>query len=117
MSKKQPKDSQDALMADDELSRLRAENAELREELEALRHELDVASCHIAGLTAQIKALIAESEACPHKAGHPLVERVQYTHARTGEPLIKTRAFPIYREAFDAEAHELGIDDPEQIRA
>ncbi len=74
-------------------------------------------ACHIAGLSAQIKALIAESEACPNKAAHPLIERVEYVHSRTGETMIKTRALPLYREAFDAEAAACGIDNPGDFRS
>lgn len=118
MSKKQSVDqSQDHSAAEDEVARLRAENDTLRQEIEDLRYELDVEACHVAGLTAQIKALIAESDACSNKPGHPLVERAEYVHSRTGEKLVKTKAFPLYRDAFDAEARELGIDDPDQIRA
>ncbi|CAA7624701.1 hypothetical protein [Magnetospirillum sp. SS-4] len=102
---------------------LQAENDELRREIESLRQEVedlhaeaDIDACHVAGLTAQIKALIAEGDACPDKAAHPLLERTQYVHARTGETVTKTRAFPIYREAFDAEARRLGIEHPEKIR-
>lgn len=107
----------------DELEELRAENEALRAELEELRAEIeelngdaDIDSCHIAGLTAQIKALIAEGDACPNKDAHPLLVRETYTHARTGEQVTKTRAFPLYREAFDAEAERLGISNPEKIR-
>lgn len=103
-------------MAACEVEDLRAEIAALRQEIEELRHEADIEACHAAGLAAQIKALIAESDACPHKEAHPLVERVEYTHARTGERVMKTRAFPLYREAFDAEARECGIDNPEDYR-
>ncbi|CUW40363.1 protein of unknown function [Magnetospirillum sp. XM-1] len=107
----------------DELEELRAENEALRAELEELRAEIeelngdaDIDSCHIAGLTAQIKALIAEGDACPNKDAHPLLVRETFTHARTGEAVTKTRAFPLYREAFDAEAERLGISNPEKIR-
>lgn len=107
----------------DELEELRAENEALRAELEELRAEIeelhgdaDMDSCHIAGLTAQIKALIAEGDACPNKDAHPLLVREKYTHARTGEVVTKTRAFPLYRDAFDAEAERLGISNPEKIR-
>jgi hypothetical protein len=95
---------------------LRAELAELRRDMEEQRYDSDVDSCHIAGLTAQLKALIAEGDACPNKAAHPLLERAEYIHSRTGEKVIKTRAYPLYREAFDAEAAELGIEHPEKIR-
>jgi hypothetical protein len=105
------------LMAADEIAGLRAEIKALHEEIAELRHEADVDACHIAGLTAQIKALIAESDACPDKAAHPLVERVQYKSSRNGQPLTKTRAFPLYREAFDAEAAERGITHPEELRS
>jgi predicted nuclease with TOPRIM domain len=107
----------------DELEELRAENEALRAELEELRAEIeelngdaDIDSCHIAGLTAQIKALIAEGDACPNKDAHPLLVREKYTHARTGEVVTKTKAFPLYREAFDAEAERLGISNTEKIR-
>lgn len=108
----------------DELSRLRAENDELRRELEELRaeieelrYEADLDSCHAAGLSAQIKALIAEGDACPNKQAHPLLERVDYVNARTGETMRKTRAYPLYREAFDAEAESCGIENPERLRS
>jgi uncharacterized coiled-coil DUF342 family protein len=106
-----------------ELEELRAENDALRAEIEELRAEIeelhgdaDLDACHIAGLTAQIRALIAEGDACPAKDAHPLLVREQYKHARTGEMVTKTRAFPLYREAFDAEAERLGIENPEKIR-
>lgn len=116
MTKKRP-ESFESLLADDEVARLQAENAQLREEIEVLHRELAVEACHAAGLSAQIQALIAESDACPDKSAHPLVERVEFTHSRTGEAMRKTRSYPLYRAAFDAEAEELGLDDPEQYRA
>jgi hypothetical protein len=107
-----------------ERAELKAELAALRQEVETLRAELDemhadadLEACHVAGLTAQLKALIAEGDACPKKESHPLLVRESYVHARTGETITKTRAFPLYREAFDAEARRLGIDDPEKLRA
>ncbi len=110
-------------MTEMELETLRAENEALKAEVEDLRHEVeelhadsDVDACHVAGLTAQIKALIAEGDACPNKDAHPLLERAQYIHSRTGETVTKTHAFPIYREAFDAEADRLGIAHPEKLR-
>lgn len=105
------------LMADMEITSLKEEIAVLRHEIADLRTEADLDACHIAGLSAQIKALIAESEACPNKAAHPLVERAEYVHSRTGQTVIKTRALPLYRQAFDAEAQSLGIDNPEQFRS
>jgi hypothetical protein len=108
---------QATLMAEQELSGLRGEIAALHAEIDVLRTEADLDSCHIAGLSAQIKALIAESEACPNKAAHSLVERVDYVHSRTGEVVTKTRALPLYREAFDAEALACGIDNPGQFRS
>lgn len=95
---------------------LRAEIEELRAEIEELTAEADLDACHVAGLTAQIRALIAEGDSCPNKDSHPLLVREQYVHARTGETVTKTRAFPLYREAFDAEAERLGIENPEKIR-
>ncbi|HLN26064.1 MAG TPA: hypothetical protein VK558_19000 [Patescibacteria group bacterium] len=112
-----PTGDQTTKMAEMELAELRAENAALRQALDELRYDADVEACHAAGLTAQIKALIAESDACPHKEAHPLVQRVEYTHSRTGQKITKTGAFPLYREAFDAEAKVCGIEDPEQIRS
>jgi hypothetical protein len=110
-------------MSDTEMEDLRAENEALKAEVEDLRQEIeelhadaDIDACHVAGLTAQIKALIAEGDACSNKAAHPLLERAQYTHSRTGESVTKTKAFPLYREAFDAEADRLGIAHPEKIR-
>lgn len=100
-----------------EIEALRAENEDLRHEIEGLQADADLDACHIAGLTAQIKALIAEGDACPSKDYHPLLVREQYVHARTGESLTKTRAFPLYREAFDAEAESLGIEHPEKLRS
>lgn len=99
-----------------EIEALRAEVDELRAEIEELHGDADLDACHIAGLTAQIRALIAEGDACPAKDAHPLLVREQYKHARTGEMVTKTRAFPLYREAFDAEAERLGIENPEKIR-
>ncbi len=55
-------------MVEIEIADLKEEIAALRREVEDLRTEADLDACHIAGLTAQIKALIAESEACPDKA-------------------------------------------------
>ncbi len=109
-------EDQASLMAEMEMGALRREIAELRHEIEELRAEADLDSCHIAGLTAQIAALIVESEACPDKAAHPLVERAEYIDSRTGQPMIRTRALPLYREAFDAEARECGIAEPEKYR-
>jgi hypothetical protein len=108
---------QTGLMAEMEITSLKEEIATLRHEIEELHREADLDACHIAGLSAQIKALIAESEACPNKTSHPLVERTDYVHSRTGQPMVKTRALPLYREAFDAEAKSLGIEDPEQFRS
>ncbi len=113
---KAPAEDQASLMDEMDVEDLRHEITELRRELEELRFEADLDSCHIAGLTAQIAALIAESEACPNKAAHRLVERVEYVDSRTGEPIIRTRALPLYREAFDAEARECGITEPEKHR-
>lgn len=109
-------DEQSETMAAIEIAELRAENEALRREIETLRYEADVESCHVAGLTAQIKALIAEGDACPDKAAHPLLERAEYVHSRTGQPVMKTRAFPLYRDAFDAEAKACGIEHPEKLR-
>jgi hypothetical protein len=111
------KNEQASLMAEMESEQLRQEIAELRQEIEVLRAEADLDGCHIAGLSAQIKALLAESEACPHKTAHPLVEQDDYINSRTGEPMRKTRALPLYRAAFDAEAEACGIDHPEQYRS
>ncbi len=108
----------------DELTALREENEalrreveELREEIEELRFEADLDACHAAGLSAQIKALIAEGDSCPNRAAHPLLERAEYTDARSGAAMRKTRAYPLYRQAFDAEAEECGIAEPERYRA
>ena len=100
-----------------EIDELQQEVEELRQELDDLRYEADLDACHTAGLRAQIQALIAEGDACPNKAAHPLLERATYTHSRTGQTVTKTRAFPIYREAFDAEAADLGISNPEKHRS
>lgn len=108
---------QAALMAEMENEQLRQEIADLRQEIETLRAEADLDGCHIAGLSAQIKALLAESEACPHKVAHPLVEQDDYVNSRTGEPMRKTRALPLYRAAFDEEADACGIANPEQYRS
>ena len=111
------------MMDDMELEELRAENEALKAEIDEMRREIeelladaDMDACHVAGLTAQIKVLIAEGDACPNKAAHPLLERTQYIHSRTGETVTKTRAVPIYSEAFDAEALSLGIAHPEKLR-
>jgi len=108
---------QAGLMAEMEIANLKGEIAALRREIEELHTEADLDACHVAGLSAQIKALIAESEACPDKAAHPLIERTEYVHSRTGQTMIKTRALPLYRDAFDAEARSLGIEHPEQFRS
>jgi hypothetical protein len=109
---------------DSEVALLRAENdalreevASLRDEIEALRFEADLDACHVAGLAAQLKAIIAEGDACPSKVSHPLLERVAYTNQRTGEPMTKTKSYPLYRAAFDAEAEERGIAEPQAHRA
>jgi hypothetical protein len=111
------RNEQAELMAEMETEQLRQEIAELRREIEILHAEADLDGCHIAGLSAQIKALLAESEACPHKAAHPLAELDDYVNSRTGEPMKKTRALPLYRAAFDAEAEACGIENPEQYRS
>jgi uncharacterized coiled-coil DUF342 family protein len=108
---------QASLMAEMEIDELRRQIAELRREVDELHAEADLDACHIAGLSAQIKALIAESEACPSKDAHPLVERAEYIDSRTGQRITKTKALPLYREAFDAEAQACGIDNPEQFRS
>ena len=100
-----------------EIERLKDENEELRAEIDELRREADLDACHTAGLAAQIKALIAEGDACPNKAAHPLLARGEYTNAMTGETMKKTAAYPLYRETFDAEARELGFESPETLRA
>ena len=100
-----------------ELERLRDENAELRAEIEEMQREADLDACHAAGLSAQIKALIAEGDRCPNKAAHPLLVRGPYANSMTGEIMTKTAAYPLYREAFDAEARELGFESPENLRA
>jgi uncharacterized coiled-coil DUF342 family protein len=104
-------------MAEMENEELRRQIVELRREIEELHAEADLDECHIAGLTAQIKALLAESEACPNKAAHPLVERAEYVDSRTGQTITKTKALPLYREAFDAAARNCGIEDPERHRS
>ena len=111
------RNEQAELMAEMENEQLRAEIAELRQEIETLRAEADLDGCHIAGLSAQIKALLAESEACPTKEAHPLVEQDDYVHSRTGEAMRKTRALPLYRAAFDEEAAACGIEKPERYRS
>ncbi|MGE4279705.1 MAG: hypothetical protein AB7G62_08975 [Magnetospirillum sp.] len=105
----------DRLLA--EIEELRQENAALRAEIEELRFEADLDACHAAGLSAQLRAIIAEGDACPSKAAHPLLERAPYVNDRTGESMTKTRSYPLYREAFDAEAAECGIEQPEKHRA
>ena len=109
---------------DVEMAELRAENEqlrseidELRQELDALRREADLDACHAAGLSAQIRALIAEGDACPNRDAHPLLVRSVFVNAMTGAAMQKTMAFPLYREAFDATAREMGLDDPESLRA
>ena len=107
----------------DELAELRDENDALRREIEALKDEIDelhfeadLDACHATGLAAQLKVLIAEGDSCPNTAAHPLLERVAYTDSRSGEPMRKTRAYPLYREAFDAEAEACGIPEPHHYR-
>ena len=105
------------LMADMESASLRQQIADLLQEIAALKAESDLDACHIAGLSAQIKALIGESEACAQVAAHPLVQKDTYTDSRSGRPISKTRALPLYRAAFDAEARARGILDPEPFRS
>ena len=100
-----------------EIEELRQENATLRAEVEELRFEAELDACHAAGLSAQLRAIIAEGDACANKAAHPLLERVAYVNDRTNEPMTKTRSYPLYRQAFDAEAAECGIAEPEKYRA
>lgn len=100
-----------------ENERLRREIEELRAEIEELRLDADLDAAHAAGLSAQLRAIIAEGDACPNKAAHSLLERAQYTNDRTGEPMTKTRSYPLYRQAFDEECREAGIEDPERHRA
>jgi hypothetical protein len=117
MSSDGSSNEQTTLMAEMENDQLRQEIAELRQENDLLRAEADLDGCHIAGLSAQIKALLAESEACALKASHPLVEQDDYVNSRTGVAMRKTRALPLYRAAFDAEAEACGIDNPAQYRS
>jgi hypothetical protein len=100
-----------------ENARLQEENASLRSEIDDLLVEAELDACHAAGLVAQIRALIAESDACPNRAAHALLERTEYTNSITGEPMTKTKAYPLYRQGFDDKARELEIDDPESLRA
>ncbi len=64
-----------------------------------------------------MKAIIAEGDACPGKAHHALLQRAPYVNDRTGEPMTKTRSYPLYRQAFDETAHEAGIEQPSKHRA
>ncbi len=107
----------------DELAELRDETEALRREVEALKDELaelhfeaDLDACHAAGLAAQLRALIAEGDACPNAAAHPLLQRADYTDSRNGGSMRKTRAYPLYREAFDAEAEACGVAEPHRYR-
>mgnify|MGYP001806223251 CR=1 FL=1 len=100
-----------------EIERLREENQDLRAENDELRREADLDACHAAGLSAQIRALIAEGNACPNKDAHALLVYGEYINAMTGETMRKTAAYPLYRQAFDAEARELGFESPENLRA
>ncbi|MBR9973644.1 hypothetical protein [Magnetospirillum sulfuroxidans] len=99
-----------------EIDELRQENEALRAEMDELRFEADLDACHAVGLSAQLRAIIAEGDACPNKAAHALLERAAFINDRTGEPMTKTRSYPLYREAFDAEAAECGIADPAKYR-
>jgi uncharacterized protein YigA (DUF484 family) len=112
----QPDNDQASLMAEMELDALRREIADLKREIDDLHNEADLDSCHIAGLSAQIKALLAESQACPHTEHHPLVQIAEYVDSRTGQTVSKTKALPLYREAFDEEARACGIEQPERYR-
>lgn len=121
--RKSPNDEQAEAMAAGEVAELRAEIGALRDQLAALEQELEelrfeaiLDVCHASGLTAQIKALVAEGDACPNKKAHPLLDRVEYIDGRTGQPMTKTSAYPLYREAFDSEARASGIQDPEHLR-
>ena len=109
--------SENDFMAEMEMDELRRENERLKSEIAELQTESDLDACHIAGLTAQIKALIAESEACPSQNAHPLVQKESYIDSRSGKEIVKTRALPLYRAAFDAEAQERGIKEPELYRS
>ena len=100
-----------------ENARLLDVNASLRLEIDELLFEAELDACHAAGLIAQIRALIAESDACTNRAAHTLLERTEYTNSMSGEPMTKTKAYPLYRQGFDDKAHELGIDEPESLRA
>lgn len=100
-----------------ELDELRQENAVLRAEIEEMRFESDLDACHAAGLSAQLRAIIAEGDSCPNKAAHQLLQRSEYVNDRTGEAMTKTRSYPLYRQAFDAEAAECGIVEPKRHRA
>jgi hypothetical protein len=100
-----------------EIAELREENDALKAELEEMRFEADLDACHAAGLSAQLRAIIAEADACSAAGAHPLLERAPFINDRTGETMTKTRSYPLYRQAFDAEAEEYGIENPKKYRA